>query len=190
MTSAKRMPPKPERGSDYKFRWVKWATSPPSPLTSPERHVCHVLSMFADVDGTNCYPGEARIAEHVGVSTRSVRTALSGIRDKGAATRVHQGTGPGDSDVYDLTIAEWETPGLASADLGAASEGDHRKDLTPTAEECDSNCGSQLPPTNQYQPLLTIEAVAVEDNAGPMCEFHVDEPADHSVFCEARRIGA
>jgi hypothetical protein len=190
VTTTKRMPSKPERGADHKFRWVRWATSPPSPLTSSERHVCHVLSMFADVDGTNCYPGEARIAEHVGVSTRSVRTALSGIRDKGAATRVHQGTGPGDSDVYDLTIAEWESPGLASSDVKTSEGADHRKNPTPTAEDSDSNCGSQLPPTKQDQPLPTIEAAAVEDHAEPRCEVHVGEAADHSVFCVARRIGA
>jgi hypothetical protein len=146
--------------------------------------------MFADVDGTNCYPGEARIAEQVGVSTRSVRTALSGIRDKGAATRVHQGTGPGDSDVYDLAIAEWESPGLVSADVDPSTEDDHRKNPTPSAEESDSNCGSQLPPTKQNQPLPTVESSLPEDYTGPTCEVHVDEPADHSVFCVARRIGA
>lgn len=197
MTAAKRMPAKPERGRDYKFRWVKWATSTDSPLAASERHVCHVLAMYADVDGTNCYPGEAVIAGHVDQSARTVRRALDGIRSHGAAVRVHKGRAAGDSDVYDLTIGEWsaeaevsQMSAVPSADENGAEDQTAAVVVRSRPDNDDDDTGHGWPPTKQDQSLPTIEPSVAEDYAGPMCEFHVDEPADHSVFCEARRIGA
>jgi hypothetical protein len=71
-------------------------------LTLAERHVLTHMAMRAGEEG-RCWASQATIAEDTGLTDRTVRTAVSGLRAKGIL--VYQGDGPNHTDIYTFDLA-------------------------------------------------------------------------------------
>jgi hypothetical protein len=79
-------------------------------ITAEDYRVALEYSMYADMDGTNCWPGEARIAGALRRAERSVRRRVAKLVKRGWMTLEQRGHGggPGKSKpaVYRLTIPQ------------------------------------------------------------------------------------
>jgi len=66
------------------------------------------LATFGSKEGDNAHPGEHRLADAIGVTTRTVRTALAWLDANGWITRTHLGGKSGSqrglADAYRLTL--------------------------------------------------------------------------------------
>lgn len=72
------------------------------PLRPPVRKlVALTLATYADKDGTNAHPGEDRLAEDCGITTRAVRGHLSALRELGLIVRTFRGSSYGRSKAAD-----------------------------------------------------------------------------------------
>lgn len=64
-------------------------------LPAPVKHTAASLAQYANADGTRVYPGVARLAAVTSLSERSVRGALSALRDLQLITRTRKGSSLG-----------------------------------------------------------------------------------------------
>lgn len=65
------------------FTWRSAITSSSSDLSSTERLVCFVLSLYMNERGSSCFPAVPTIAEGAGLGERAVQNALRSIEAKG-----------------------------------------------------------------------------------------------------------
>ncbi|WP_157519485.1 helix-turn-helix domain-containing protein [Modestobacter sp. Leaf380] len=127
-------------------------------LPSTTKAVGFAMATYADGDGSRIYPGAARLAAVTGLSERSVRGALTNLRDLGLVHRTVKGGMRGThafADVYQLQIP---------ADLL------ERFDLLTTDEEVVPN-RQQLPPGPRSQPA------AAAGTSSPNRQLSAPQPA-------------
>jgi biotin operon repressor len=131
--------------------------------------VALMLATYADRDGKNAHPSEARLASDIGISTRAVRGHLATLRDLGLIERVFTGSAAGRrklADTYELaqppdvlarvehrnesSCGKPEHRNEASGDSGGntgTSVHEHRNLSAEHRNLASKNTGSQVPPT-------------------------------------------
>ena len=73
----------PDITPDQRRKWVRRVIGSDD-LTSTQKNVLLALETYANYrDGTNAHPGEIKLAEDCGITTRAVRTALKRCRELG-----------------------------------------------------------------------------------------------------------
>jgi DNA-binding transcriptional ArsR family regulator len=70
-------------------------------LKQREQHIALVLSVYWDGDGRKAHPSVARLVRQTGMSERTVRYTLAGIRDLGIVEAVVK---PGRTTIYHAVI--------------------------------------------------------------------------------------
>ncbi len=108
-------------------------------LPTPIKTVAAYVAQYANADGSRIYPGVARLAAVTGLSERSVRGALTTLRDLELLTRTRKGSSLGRQALTD------EHRLTRPADL------DRRvhmldPDESPASGACDSTCQHPLTP--------------------------------------------
>jgi DNA-binding transcriptional ArsR family regulator len=133
------------------------------------KYVGMVMAQYANRDGTSIRPGVARLVAVTQLSERTVRGALTELRDLGLLRRTREGSSRGRqalTDEYELSIppdALTRIPMLSpdeSPAPGAAVRSDHRQEVHPppapgagTPAPGAEITGRRCTPPNQDQPL-------------------------------------
>jgi Helix-turn-helix domain len=117
------------------------------------------LATYANKDGTNTHPGEARLAADCGINEQSVRRHLAALRDVGLIARTFRASTTGKinmADSYDLTIPaeDRNRPGTRHrppvTSYRCLCETNHRSLVTETT-------GHLLPPTHKRAPSKDLQ---------------------------------
>ena len=151
------------------------------------------LATYANGDGTKAHPGQERLATDCGISSRSIRTHLTTLRERGWIECTFSGSSMGRrafSDEYSLVVPtvdhrnETSADGVtehrneASADAWgfavAWAEGTPEADAR-TPEPDDRNTGTGLPPTSTTNPetssVLHHPAASAAEEQGKLDDF-------------------
>lgn len=135
-----------------------------SGLSAPVLAVLFMLGTYADPDGRNAFPGEARLAADTGLSARTVRRHLDTARQAGWITRDEtsggRSRGRGLADRYMLTIphrhvAEAVT---AAAPPTPAASAPTPVDNPPPPDTRDATTGQPcpVPPVTSDRPPIPV----------------------------------
>lgn len=117
-------------------------------LPTPVKTVAAFAAQYANKNGTRIYPGVARLAAVTGLSERSVRGALSTLRELQLITRTRKGSSLGRqalTDEYKLTRPDDLIRRVHMLDVAE----------TPESAACDSTCahpGSPARPAGDPAP--------------------------------------
>jgi hypothetical protein len=124
--------------------WLRAVRRTKMPLA--RKGLALALATYANKDGTNAHPGEARLAADCGINEQSVRRHLAALRDAGLIVRTFRASTTGKrnmADSYDLTVP--------------VQGRNHRSPVTGASEPTTGNSttgttGHQLPPTYKRTP--------------------------------------
>jgi DNA-binding transcriptional ArsR family regulator len=156
-----------------RYEWERWLRRCVLPQTV--KTVGAFAAQYANRDGTRVYPGVARLAVVTGLSERSVRGALSTLREMGLLTRTRKGSSLGRmalTDEHKLT---------RPADL------DRRVHLldpeeSPASAACDSACQhprSPARPAADKRPKKAAPAQEHRQETTGTPAAHAGTPAAH-----------
>ncbi|MEO7937733.1 MAG: hypothetical protein ABIR55_03855, partial [Burkholderiaceae bacterium] len=129
-------------------RWRNAVCAEGSALTSTQRLVALVMSLYGNQNGTRCHPSEVAIAAATALSVRAVRTALGAIERTGFASRqMIKGQGqawrwtlwtlliPEGAEAGSLPRRKGAEVGSSPSDEGAATDDSDVRQLTTEGEE-------------------------------------------------------
>jgi hypothetical protein len=109
------------------------------------------LEIFACVNRVSgcAFPAEETIAKRLGISGRTVRTAIAQLRAAGCLKVMRRGR----SNLYFPTFRiEEKISGIASA--GLADDEHHRKKTAPIPEKNSADTGKKQPPNSVSNPII------------------------------------
>jgi hypothetical protein len=129
-------------------RWRNAVCAEGSALTSTQRLVALVMSLYGNHNGTRCHPSEVAIAASTALSVRAVRTALGAIEKTGFASRqMRKGQGqawrwtlwtlliPEGAEAGALPRRKGAAVGSSPLEEGAATDDSKVRQLTTEGEE-------------------------------------------------------
>ena len=149
--------------STSRFDWERAIRA--LPIRPPLRKlVALMIATYANGNGGNAHPGEDRLAEECGITTRAVRGHLAALREVGLLVRTFNGSQSGRrrlADEYELAIPADVLSRLQEADhrnegsgvrepITGTSVPDHRNPGAKHRNEGSQITGTRVPPTSTY----------------------------------------